>query len=338
MMPATSVLLPVHDAEETLSAAIDSVRDQTLADWELVMVLNGCTDRSEAIAMDAAAADPRIRVASLERPAFAAALNHGLQLARSDLVARMDADDRMLPRRLELQVAALREHPEWALCTCGVHYDVLPGVERRRGMRNHVRWLNTLKTADAIRHARFIDAPVAHPAVMFRRAAVLAAGGYRDDGVWEDHELWLRLLERGAVFGRVDETLLAWCDHPNRMTRIDPRATDQARRTLCHRYLLSGPLADGRACRIWGAGKEGRRHAHELLAAGARVDDFIEVDPRKIGQRGAAGLLVVHRDTVGEPDGRLILLCVAAAGAREEIIELLTARGHQPERDYLALR
>ncbi|MEE2779861.1 MAG: glycosyltransferase [Myxococcota bacterium] len=338
MSPRVSVLLPVHDAEETLAASLETVARQTLEDHEVVLVLNGCSDRSPAVAQRYADRDPRVRVLTLESANLVSALNYGLESCRATLVARHDADDLMEPQRLSLQVSALEANPQWDVVTCGVRCSGIGGHEPGAGMLRCVQWLNGLGSPEAIRQARFIDAPVVHPAVMFRRDVVVSVSGYRDGDFPEDHDLWLRLLERGTIFGRIPEVLVDWRDRADRFTRTDPRCRDDARRALVHRHLLSGPLKGGRRCRIWGAGPYGRRHARDLHALSGLVDDLIDIDPKKIGRQVAGGLPVVGSDSVVEPDGRLILIGVASPGARQKIEGFLTERGHQSERDYLALQ
>jgi hypothetical protein len=205
-------------------------------------------------------------------------------------------------------------------------------------MARFVDWLNGLVTPADIRAARFIDAPVAHPAVTFRRDAVLGLGGYRDGPFPEDYDLWLRCFAAGLACGRVPDLVVEWRDRGGRLTRTDPRYSPDAARALKHRFLLEGPLAGGRRCRVWGAGPYGRRHARDLGRAGALVDDLIDIDPRKVGRRVAGGRPVVGTDAVGPPDGRLILVAPASRGAREQVTAFLEARGHRVERDYLAVQ
>lgn len=337
MKPRVSVLLPVHDAEATLGDALASISAQTLEDHEAVVVLNGCTDGSVRIARERASIDDRVRVIELPEPGLVTALNWGLEQVRGPIVARMDADDHMMPERLELQVRGLEEHPEWAVIACGVRHAGVEGL-RSDGMARHVEWLNGLVTPAAIRASRFIDAPVAHPSVAFRASEVRACGGYRDGDFPEDHDLWLRLLGAGRVIGKVPQVLVEWRDRPGRLTRSDPRYRDEAHRRLRHEHLIEGPLAGGRTCRIWGAGPFGRMHAKELRSLGANVEDLIDIDPRKIGREVAGGLCVRGLETIGVPDGRLTLLCVGSPGAREQMEAVLRERGHEVERDYLALQ
>lgn len=336
--PAVSVALPVFNAGATLAEALDSIRAQTLADHEVVVALNGCTDASEAIARRYAAEDSRVRVLGAPRPNLVTALNAALAAARAPVVARLDADDLMTPGRLAAQLGALRAHPEWTVVASGVTYATLGGAPPGRGFQRFVAWLNGLTTPQALRHARFVDAPVAHPATAYRRDAVLAAGGYRDGAFAEDHELWLRLFERGAVFGKLAEVGVLWRDRPDRMTRADGRYAEDARRGLVQRYLVSGPLAGGRRARLWGGGRAGRRHAKGLAALGVAIDDIVDIDPAKVGRRVAGGIPIVAPESLGPPDGRLVVVAVAAAGARAEVCSRLEALGYAPERDYLAIQ
>ena len=237
----------------------------------------------------------------------------------------------------ELSYPAYLVQRDLALVTSAITCTAIGAGEPGPGMLRHVAWLNTLTTPEAIRAGRFIDAPVAHPAVTFRRDAIDAIGGYRDGDFPEDHDLWLRLLEANHRFGQTPGTLTDWRDRPTRLTRTAAPYRDAARRAHVHRFLVRGPLADRRA-RIWGAGPFGKRHAKGLTAQGATLDDVIDIDPKKIGRRVAGGLPVVHADTVGPPDGRLVLLAVGSRGARQKIIDHLEARGHRPERDYLPLQ
>jgi glycosyltransferase involved in cell wall biosynthesis len=314
-----------------------SVRAQSLAEWELLVVLNGCTDASGQVAEACARRDPRIRCLMIPEPGLVRALNVGLAVARGGLIARCDADDRMLPERLAAQLAALNLRPDWDAVTGGVRYVAAPDGVSGEGMARYVAWVNSLHTPRDIRMARFIDAPIIHPAVMIRRETLLALGGYRDGPFPEDYDLWLRFFEQGRVCGRVPEDVLEWHDSPGRLTRTDPRYSRENVRALKHRFLLSGPLAHDRRCRIWGAGPYGRKHARELAAQGAHVDDFIDVDPRKIG-RLIGGRPVRGLDSVGPPDARLVLLCVAHPEARTKAVAFLEARGYVSERDYLALQ
>ena len=87
-MPALSVLLPCHNCAQTLPAALDSLMEQTFSDFEILAVNNGSTDATGRILHSYALSEPRLRVFTLEQAGIVPALNHGLQLARGECIAR----------------------------------------------------------------------------------------------------------------------------------------------------------------------------------------------------------------------------------------------------------
>lgn len=106
--PLVSVITPCHNSGRWLDAAIASVRSQTFADWELLVVDDGSQDDSIAIVRRHSARDARVRVERLEQPrGGAASRNHGLRLAKGRFVAFLDADDLWRPSKLERQLALM---------------------------------------------------------------------------------------------------------------------------------------------------------------------------------------------------------------------------------------
>ena len=100
-MPGISVIIPVYQAEKFLENSVGSVLAQTFTDWELLLVDDGCTDGSPALCDRFAAADPRIRVFHRKKNAgVSEARNLGLNEAKGDYIAFLDADDAFVPRTL----------------------------------------------------------------------------------------------------------------------------------------------------------------------------------------------------------------------------------------------
>lgn len=183
--PLVSVVLPVHDGARYLAAAIQSILDQTYRHFELIVIDDGSTDDSAALA--ASFADPRIVLVRNERNlGLARTLNRGLDLARGELVARMDADDIAAPARLERQVQRMRDDPGLAVLGTDITY-IDPAdrpLGRPRDLPCGATWVGWRLLRGTCLY---------HPTVMLRRAALGAeryAEGYTHA---EDYELWLRL-------------------------------------------------------------------------------------------------------------------------------------------------
>jgi glycosyltransferase involved in cell wall biosynthesis len=332
--PTVSVLLPVHNAAGSLRRAVESIRRQTCADWELVAVDDGSTDGSAALLEAAARDEPRLRVLRRPHEGIVAALQAGLAAARGGLVARMDADDESHGARLEEQAKFLEAHPDIGVVGCLVGY----GGDRtaNAGYARHVDWLNTLVTPDQIALNRFIESPFAHPSVMFRRELAERHGGYRAGEFPEDYELWLRWAEAGVRMAKVPRVLLTWHDPAGRLSRTDSRYDAEAFYRVKAAYLARALARDlrGRRLFVWGAGRPTRKRAAHLEAEGCAIAGYVDIDPKKTG-RSLAGRPVIPPTALPPPGGIFVLGYVASRGARELIRGELARRGYAEGRDFL---
>ncbi len=119
-MPVVTVVTVFHQPSPHLAAAIESIRAQTLRDWELILVDNG-TGLGRSVLEAAAAADERIRIVALPgNEGIARGIDAGVRAAQSEFIALLDYDDVALPRRLERQVEMLRADSSLGLVNCGV--------------------------------------------------------------------------------------------------------------------------------------------------------------------------------------------------------------------------
>lgn len=301
---------------------------QTLADFEVVAVDDGSTDETLAILRRWEQSDERFRVIECDHRGIVETLNIGLAACRGPYIARMDTDDHAHPERLTRQVKFLDDHPDVDIVSCQVEGFPVEGV--REGFRLYMDWLNSLLTDADIRREIFVESPLPHPSVTFRLARIEQLGGYQDRGWAEDYDLWLRLYLDGGRFAKLPETLLAWREHPERLTRTDSRYSLENFLRAKAYYLARGPLVGRDAVIIWGAGMMGRRLSKQLGRQDTPLVAFIDVDPRKIG-RTRRGLPIAAPEELPEWWRRyknpVLLAAVGARGARPLIREHLTSCG-----------
>ncbi len=329
--PLVSVLLPVRDAEATLGAALHSVARQRGVAFECVVMDDGSTDASRAVAERRACTDARFRVVATEARGLVHALNAGLEACRGDFVARLDADDWMHRDRLALQLRALDAAPH--LAGVGSHVRLFPRSALGEGMRAYERWLSGLRSAADVRRDAFVECPIAHPALFVRRA-VLARHRYRDVGWPEDYDLVLRMLGAGDALGVVPRRLVGWRHTPGRLSQNHDAYSD-ARFTACKAHFLRrGFLARHERYRLWGFGGTGRALAKALRAEDRQLDAIVELHPGRLGQR-IHGAPVIPPERLGPPGRLPLVVSVAGAEARTRIRGELARMGWREGADYL---
>ena len=193
-----SILLPFGNALTTILPCLASIRNQTMGKFEIL----GIDDHSNDGSRNAVASWPDHRIRLLKNPGngLVDALNFGLQQAQYPLIARMDADDLMRPQRLRAQFSMFQRNHQLTLV--GSRVALFPQSIIQQGYREYVRWQNNVVTDADIVRQRFVESPLAHPTVMFRKQAVLDAGGYLQGNFPEDYELWLRLCGETGFFNK----------------------------------------------------------------------------------------------------------------------------------------
>jgi hypothetical protein len=322
--------MPARDAGRWLSATLGSLHKLRGVDLEILIVDDGSRDETPSRLAAARRRDPRVRTIRTPARGIVHALNVGLEAARGRWIARIDADDVLHPDRVAVQVAA-GESAGWDVVGSTVR--CFPTQHIRHGLARFQAWHDGLLTHDEMARDRFVETPLIHPSVTFRADAVRRVGGYRAGDWPEDYDLWLRLFAAGARFGKVARTLTWWRDHPERLTRTAGHCTAAAIRRCKVVHLLAGPLAGERRCWIAGTGRDGKRLGRQLVAAGSTLEGWLDVNPRRLGQRihGAPVLTLEAADIRG---GDCVLVAVGAEGGRAAARALLDTHGLRETVDY----
>ncbi len=261
-MPLISVLMPVYNAQPYLAEAIESILNQSLSDFEFLILDDGSTDRSLKILQRYAAQDPRIHLTHRANGGYVSALNALLHQATGELIARMDADDMALPERFALQAAFLQAHPE-VVCLGGAQ-DWIDAAGRV--LLHHPE---AEQDAEIQQLALSGQTPINHPSAMMRRAALLQVGGY-DEALCpaEDLDLWLKLGEIGQL-ANLRDTVLQYRQHSGSVSERRQLEQTAKRRLACQqawtRRGLQGEQANFHEAPPWRPVDRPSRHQFMTL-------------------------------------------------------------------------
>jgi len=188
--PVVSVVMPVYNGEEYLREAMASILNQTFEDFELIVINDGSTDSTTDIVYEFEKNDSRVVHIRQENAGIVSALNRGLELARGDYIARMDADDICHPERFAVQVEFLRNNRDYVVC--GSDYELLGASGE---------YVRTPRGDAACRAKLLYESCFAHPTVMIRSSALrdLAARYEAEFQYAEDYQLWTKLSHAGLL-------------------------------------------------------------------------------------------------------------------------------------------
>lgn len=205
-----TIVLPVYNARPYIGDCLQSILRQTWADWELSLFDDGSTDGTLELLEDFCAGEPRA-VLYRRRQSYVDNLNEGLRTARGTYIARMDADDVMMPTRLAEQVRYLEEHPGVALAASqAVIFD---------GTGEDL-WSPPIVGAPVGADDMLFVNHIIHPSVMMRREVVLGRALFYDPAYLyaEDLELWVRYLEAGLGMVVMPVPLVRYRKHAGSMS------------------------------------------------------------------------------------------------------------------------
>jgi len=201
--PLISVVMPAYNVQKYIGLAIESILKQTFNNFELIIINDASTDKTLDTIKSYLKKDSRIKIVnSKERLNIARALNQGITLAKSDIIARMDADDIALSDRFERQYAAINASGNIAVV--GANVIIIDEAGNEIAKRDYPISSPKLKAC------LFRYSPFAHPVVMFRKHMFREVGGYNPAfSPTEDLDLWFRLGRR-YEFVSIPEPLLKY--------------------------------------------------------------------------------------------------------------------------------
>ena len=329
MNPLISVLMPVREPDSYLGDAIDSILQQTIDDFELLLITYpGAETWSDQLPIDS-----RIKVVQRQAPGIVSALNTGLKLARGHYIARMDADDLSLPDRFEQQLRFLRSYPTVAIVGARVKI-FTTATEPGAGNQAYQHWLNSLYLPRDIQNSLFVESPIPHPSLFASKSVFDSLNGYSECAWAEDYDLLLRAGLAGFSMGKPASILLHWRDHGSRLTRTDERYS-RLNFTRAKAWALSRSLAHNRSVIICGTGRNAVRLCDALREFDTKVEAFVEQDeaPTRTSRRNLP--VMTYAELPQRKNDSLLVSAVTAYGAREKLRSWFAAQGWTELSDFV---
>ena len=245
--PLISVLMSAYNAEKFIARAIQSILSQSYTNFEFIIIDDGSTDKTSQIIQSFT--DNRIIFIDKQQNfGLVPAPNHGLNIAKGEYIARMDADDESLPERFNLQIDFMEKNQD--IYVLGTAMFRVGNNKKKRLMKTpalHAQCLNELVVGPCC----------FHPTVMIRKTAI---NNIRYDQKYryaEDYKLWIDLAWNGAKFANLQTPLLNYHWHDNNVSIIKKNEQLESARTAQKEYMayFLGNGAEGYAELLFDADK-----------------------------------------------------------------------------------
>ena len=233
-MANVSIIMGIYNCAETLPKAIDSILAQTYTDWELVMCDDCSTDGTYALAESYRQQYPDkiVLIKNETNKKLAFTLNHCLEYANGEYIARMDGDDISVPERLEKQVAFLQAHPEYHLVGTLMqrfNEDGLADVEK--------------KVEYPDKYSMLSGPPFNHATILTYRYVYESLGGYTVEKRTErgqDYDLWFKFFAKGYNGYNMQQPLYLVKEDVGAIKRRTPKVRLQVLKTTKIGYAMLG--------------------------------------------------------------------------------------------------
>lgn len=222
--PIVSVIIPCYNSEKFLYETLDSVKMQTMKEWECIIVNDGSTDSSSIIAHEYSERDTRFVIIDKENEGQSVARNVGIKASHGKYILPLDADDIIDKTYIEKSVNYLESHGDVKLVYCLAEYfgDIQGEWNLPEYDYKSLLWNNMI----------FCTA-------MFRRSDYDKTKGYNTNMVYgnEDWDLWLSLLGENDKVYRIPEVLFFYRKHGNSVTDVAISKSYQSHSLLIKNHM-----------------------------------------------------------------------------------------------------
>lgn len=325
-----SIIIPFKNTAHYLSECLDSILNQTYANWEVLAVNDHSSDNSLELLTSYSQTDERIKVFQNKGNGIIPGLQTAYAHSNGQFVTRMDSDDITKPNRLEFMVNALKENGMGHVSVGQVTYFSDRGISN--GYERYEKWLNQLTSDGSNFDEIYKECVIPSPCWMTYREDFEKCKGFEPERYPEDYDLTFRFYEHGLTIIPCSQVLHLWRDYDTRTSRTHEHYAQNYFLDIKLHYFLKLNRDIGRPLVVWGAGFKGKKIAKELKKQGL---DFVWLcdNPKKIGKK-IYGKILVHFEALQDiPDSQSIIT-VANADAQKEIRRYFTELGQSPMHDY----
>jgi len=254
--------MPTKNAEKHLEECLESIISQKYKNWELLVVNDNSTDKTQNILETFSKKDARIKAFKSQGNGIIDALKLAYKNSKGNFITRMDSDDIMPAEKLKLMFEAIQKNPN-TLITGYVKY--ISDSELKGGYIYYQNWLNSLCNTDSHYNEIYKECVIPSPCWLVSKEIFELCGAFNSNTYPEDYDLTFRFYEKKTPIISLQEDLHIWRDHNDRASRNDDNYSDNSFLDIKTEYFLKLDYDKSKKLVLWGAGKKSKNLAQLLL-------------------------------------------------------------------------
>ena len=302
-----SILFPFHNEANFIEECVQSIKNQSETNWELLAVDDFSTDDSYAIMEHFSSQDSRIKLFKNQKKGIIPALKLAFLESKGIFITRMDADDLMPTQKLEQLKARLIAAGKRHISTGFVSY--FSKNELQNGFKKYELWLNKHTSDHMHFESIYKECVIASPAWMAFKSDLEVMKAFTESQYPEDYDLVFRWYKHGFTVVSVKEIVHLWRDHPSRASRNDPNYQDQGFTHLKTPYFLTVDRNPSKELFLWGAGRKAKAIAQSLLHEN-QTFRWVSNNKNKIG-KDVYGVIIEASSALMEVKEKQVILAIS---------------------------
>jgi len=248
--------MPVKNAAQYIAECLNSIVHQSFSNWELIAVNDHSIDHTFKILKEFEANEARIKIFNNEGNGIIEALRLAYKNSKGNYITRMDADDIMLPNKIETLYQNLKKYGLQHIAIGQVSY--FSANKLGQGYLNYANWLNRLTENGNNYNELYKECVIPSPSWMLHKSDFDKCGAFNENTYPEDYDLCFRFYQSGLKCIPCNQVIHKWRDYPERTSRNDEHYADNKFIALKCSYFLKLNWNKERPLIIWGAGKKGK--------------------------------------------------------------------------------
>lgn len=328
--PLISILITFRNTAEFLPECLDSILNQTYANWELVAINDHSNDHSSEVVKEYSVKDSRIKVIKNNGKGIINALKLAYSLSKGLYITRMDSDDIMANDRLNTMLQSLQQKGNGHLAVGQVKYFSHRGIAN--GYDRYEKWINQLTKEGNNFTEIYKECVIPSPCWMVSRSDLDTCDAFHPNRYPEDYDLTFRFYAQHLKVIPCNKVLLYWRDYDTRTSRTSTHYAQNYFLDIKLHYFLELDYKPLKTLVLWGAGNKGKTIAKSLIAQKIEFQ-WICDNPKKFGKE-IYGIKIQPYKILDDLKTYQSIITVANEVAQEEIKTYLAANGKQPMSDF----